>query len=253
MVYQSQPAKEIQAQERPQRLVFEVTVVIPTLNEERNLANVIRELKRIGFSDILVIDGNSKDKTAGIARELGVNLMFQNGHGKGAALRQVFSYDGLKGNVVVMIDADGSMDPKELFSFVEALQPGVDVAKGSRFMPGGYSEDMTLSRRFGNLLFVALINLFMRTHYTDLCYGYAAFKREAIEKLQPHLKSKSFEIETEIFAKCKELGLNVVEVPSFELRRKNGKSNLKAVTDGFMILRTIIRESIFPRLHQYLG
>jgi glycosyltransferase involved in cell wall biosynthesis len=246
MVYQVQVEKKGQGKELVQVPVFGVTVVIPTLNEERNIADVIGELKRIGFLDILVIDGNSKDETARIARELGVNLIFQNGHGKGTALRQVFSYGGLKGNIVVMMDADGSMDPKELFSFVEALKPEVDVAKGSRFIHGGYSEDMTFPRKVGNLLFVALSNLLMHTKYTDLCYGFAAFKRGAIEKLYPGLTSENFEIEAEIFLRSKKLGLNVTEVPSIELRRKNGKSNLKAIQDGFLILRTILREFIHP-------
>lgn len=228
-----------------------MTIVIPALNEERNIANVIRELKQIGFSDILVIDGNSRDQTVRVARELGVNLMFQNGHGKGNALRQVFRYGAFGGNIVIMMDADGSMNPKELLSFVEALKPGIDVVKGSRFMRGGYSEDMTFARRVGNLLFVALVNLFMRTRYTDLCYGFAAFRREAIESLYPSLRSGYFEIETEIFVKSKKLGLKVVEVPSVELRRKNGKSNLKAVEDGFLILKTIFREFVFPRLKEY--
>jgi glycosyltransferase involved in cell wall biosynthesis len=214
------------------------------MNEEENIADVIRELKRIGFSDILVIDGNSKDKTAEIAQELGVNLIFQDGHGKGSALRQVFTYAGLTGNVVVMMDADGSMNPAELLTFIDALEFGVDVVKGSRFIIGGGSEDMTVVRKMGNLFFVALTNLLIGTKYTDLCYGFAAFKRQAIERLYPHLTSMNFEIETEIFVESKKLGLNVIEVPSNELRRKSGKSNLSALRDGMTILRTIFREFI---------
>jgi len=247
LVYQLQSLRECATKKLAEHAMLGVTVVIPALNEAKNIASVIRELKHLGFSDILVIDGNSQDETARIAKELGVNLMFQNGHGKGTALRQVFSYGGLKGNVVVMMDADGSMNPKELFSFVDALGPHVDLVKGSRFMCGGYSQDMTFARRVGNLLFVALTNLLMRTNYTDLCYGYAAFRREAVERLYPCLTSTNFEIEAEIFTKSKKLRLNVVEVPSIEMRRKSGKSNLKAVKDGFLILRTIFREFIFFR------
>ena len=246
MVYQLQNTKDHSVKMAEGHPILGVTVVIPTLNEERNIAFVIKELRRIGFSDILVVDGNSQDKTADIVKELGVELISQNGRGKGDAVRQVFSYTVFKGNTVVMMDADGSMDPKELFSFVEALKPGVDVVKGSRFMRGGHSEDMTFIRKVGNLLFVALVNLLTRTKYTDLCYGFAAFRREAVERLYPHLLSKNFEIETELFVKSKKMGLKVVEVPSVELRRKSGKSNLKAFEDGFLILRTILRESISP-------
>lgn len=250
MVYQLQAVKKVEAKAFVPDPAFEVTVAIPTLNEEKNIARVITELKRIGFSDILVIDGNSKDATARIARELGVNLVFQNGRGKGAALRQIFGGQAFKGNIVIMMDADGSMDPEELPSFVEALKPGVDVVKGSRFMYGGYSEDMTLVRRIGNLLFVILVNSLLRTKYTDLCYGYAAFRREAVERLYPHLRSKNFEIEAELFSKSRTLGLKVVEVPSIEYKRKNGKSNLKAVRDGLLILKTILKEWIYRKIER---
>ena len=212
------------------------------MNEEKNIARVIRELKFIGFSNILVIDGNSNDKTVKIARKLGVTVIRQNGKGKGNALRQAFSYDGLDGNVVVIMDADGSMNPKEVFSYIEALKYGVDMVKGSRFMPGGRSEDMTFIRRIGNSLFVLMTNLLCSTNYTDLCYGFAAFRRDAIARLYPHLQSKNFEIETEIFIKAKKLGLKAIEVPSIELRRKHGKSNLRVYKDGFRILKTIIHE-----------
>ncbi|MBS7633144.1 glycosyltransferase [Candidatus Bathyarchaeota archaeon] len=220
-----------------------VTIIIPTLNEGKNIARVIRELKHLGFSNLLVIDGNSNDETVKIAEELGVTVIRQNGKGKGEALRQAFGYNGLNGNLVVIMDADGSMNPKEVFSFVKALEYGADLVKGSRFMPGGNSEDMTLIRRIGNSLFVLLTNLMCSTNYTDLCYGFAAFKRDAIERLYPYLQSKNFEIEAEIFIKAKKIGLKIVEVPSIELRRVYGKSNLRAYKDGFRILKVILHEA----------
>ncbi|HLE75672.1 MAG TPA: glycosyltransferase family 2 protein [Candidatus Bathyarchaeia archaeon] len=217
-------------------------MIVPTLNEERNITEVIQELKLTGLSNILIIDGNSNDRTVAIAKKLGVTVIHQNGKGKGEALRQAFSHDGLDGNFIVIMDADGSMNPKEIFSLIEALEYGVDLVKGSRFMPGGHSEDMTFTRRIGNNLFVLLTNFLCSTSYTDLCYGFAAFRRDAVERLYPHLRSKNFEIETEIFIKAKKLDLKVVEVPSIELRRKHGKSNLSTFKDGFRILKTIIHE-----------
>lgn len=225
-----------------------VTVIIPTLNEEKNIAGVIHELKHLGFSNLLIIDGNSQDRTVTIAKKLGVKVIHQNGQGKGSALRQAFSHNRHNGNydVVVIMDADGSMNPKEIFSFIEALKERVDLVKASRFVLQGYSDDMSLVRRIGNTLFVLLVNSFWSANYTDLCYGFAAFSRGAIEKLYPHLESTNFEIETEMFIKAKKLDLKVVEVPSVELRRKNGKSNLNAVKDGFRILKTIVREFVHP-------
>jgi glycosyltransferase involved in cell wall biosynthesis len=221
---------------------LKITVIIPTLNEAKNIEAIIREIRGLGFHDILIIDGNSQDETTEIARTLGVNVLNQDGKGKGMALRQAFSYDGL-GDWVIIMDADGSMKPGELSAYIHSLKDGADVVKGSRFMPGGHSEDMTFFRRIGNGFFVFLVNNIFEAKFTDLCYGYAAFKRDALQKLNPHLKSKSFEIETELFVKAKKLGLRVAEVPSVELQRRNGQSNLNAFRDGFKILRTILREA----------
>lgn len=226
----------------------DITVIIPTLNEEKSIAEIIRELKHLGYHRIVVVDGNSRDKTVQVAKEFGVDVVLQNGRGKGSAVRQVFNRDSVNGDAVVMIDADGSMNPKEIPGLIEALNSKADLAKGARFLSYGYSEDMNLIRRIGNLLFVFLVNRFWSANYTDLCYGFAAFRKGAVKKLYPHLKSTNFEIEAEIFVKAKKLGLNVVEVPSIELRRKHGKSNLKAFRDGFKILRTIIHEFIHPGL-----
>jgi glycosyltransferase involved in cell wall biosynthesis len=222
----------------------EVDVIIPTRNEEENIAMVICELKEMGYHNILVIDANSKDKTVDIARSLGANVVFQEGTGKGAALRQAFAHNWVSSDIVVMMDADGSMSPKEIPRFVKALDSGADVAKGSRFLPFGYSEDLNLIRRVGNKILLALVNIFWSTSYTDLCYGFGAFRKSALEKLSPHLASTNFEIETEICIKARKLGLKVVEVPSFELRRNGGKSNLSTFGDGFRILKSIIGELV---------
>jgi glycosyltransferase involved in cell wall biosynthesis len=189
-----------------------------------------------------VIDGNSKDRTAEIAESCGVNVIFQNGRGKGSALVQAFAHEHVKGSAVVMMDADGSMNPSELPALIEALEIGNDVVKGSRYLKGGFSEDMSLIRRIGNTFFVLLTNLLWSANYTDLCYGFAVFKKDALEKIYPQLRSKNFEIEAEIFIKAKKLGLKIAEVPSIELRRRYGKSNLNALRDGFRILKAIIKE-----------
>lgn len=219
-----------------------IGIVIPTRNEEDNLAEVLSELRKIGYENILVIDGNSTDRSREIAREYGASVVFQDGNGKGAAVRQVFNNGYVDADAVLLMDADGSMKPSEISSFLAALESGADIVKGSRFLKGGYTYDMNLLRRFGNLIFMLLVNLLWSTHYTDICYGFGAFRKDAVEEIAPLLKSASFEIETEIFIKAKKLGMKVLEVPSVELRRNHGKSNLKAFRDGFLILKTIIRE-----------
>lgn len=222
----------------------DVTVIIPALNEEKNIKKVLWELNHLGYHKILIVDGNSKDGTVKVAKEFGANIIFQNGNGKGDALRQAFVHDGLDGDKIVIMDADGSMNAKEISLLINALDSGADMAKGSRFLKYGYSEDMSLIRRIGNKFFLFLVNWFWSTNYTDLCYGFGIFRKDALEKLWPYLKSSNFEIETEIFIKAKKLGLNVVEVPSIEFRRSHGKSNLSSFGDGFRILKTIIEEFV---------
>ncbi len=221
---------------------LKIGVVIPARNEEHSLPVVLEALQKIGIDDVLVIDGKSTDRTIEVAKDFGANVVLQTGNGKGNAVCQVFCNGYLDVDAVVLLDADGSMRPEEIPLLVEKLASGADVAKGSRFIEGGHSEDLSLVRKCGNLLFLSLVKLFWRADYTDLCYGYAIFRKETVKKLAAILKSQNFEIETEVYIKARKLGLKVAEVPSVELKRKHGKSNLNAFTDGFRILKTIIRE-----------
>jgi len=221
----------------------DVTVIVPTLNEEEGIGPTLRELRGVlGDPFLLVVDGNSTDKTVEVAKEFGAEAVLQKGKGKGVALRQVFDYDGLNGDRIVMMDADGSMDPKEVPLFIKALESGADVAKGSRFLLGGYSKDLSVARTVGNRILVSLVNFLFSTKYTDMCYGFMAFNRKAISKLSSCLRSENFEIETEICIKAKKLGLKVAEVPSVELKRCYGRSHLRTFRDGFKIFKMILME-----------
>ena len=222
-----------------------VGIAIPTKNEEKNIKRVLNRLLDFGYYNLLVIDGVSKDETLKVAMENGAKIILQDGIGKGHAIRQVFNNRYLDVEALVLMDADGSMSAKEVPRFIEALQNGFDIVKGSRFVRGGGSDDITLLRKIGNSLFTGSVNLLFLTRYTDLCYGFAAFNRKAIRKLAPVLESNGFEIETEIFIKAKKLGLKVVEVPSFEYQRENGQSNLNTYKDGLKILKTIMREALW--------
>lgn len=221
-----------------------VNVIIPTLNEGKNISDVITRLKIIGCKDILVVDGHSKDETVETARKLGAKVIHQNGLGKGAALRQAFEDSCLDGDVIVIMDADGSMDPEEIRQFVEAIADGADVVKGSRFLPHGGSEDITSIRRFGNKILTTILNLLFFTNYTDLCYGFIAFNKAAITRLNGNLASENFEIETEICIKSKLLGLKVLEIPSIERPRRYGASNLRTFKDGFKIMGLLLKEAL---------
>lgn len=219
-----------------------VNVIIPTLNEERNIYDIMSRLKKVGCEDVLIVDGHSKDDTVEFPRKLGAKVILQNGRGKGAALREAFEDVCLDGDVIVIMDADGSMAPEEIPLYTFAVRAGVDVVKGSRFLPRGGSEDLTPMRRVGNKILTWVLNLLFFTKHTDLCYGYMAFSKEALRRISGHLASDNFEIETEICVKSKNLGLDVLEIPSVERARRYGKSNLRSFRDGFSILMLLLRE-----------
>jgi glycosyltransferase involved in cell wall biosynthesis len=164
--------------------------------------------------------------------------------GKGAALRAGFA--AATCDYVVMLDADGSMDPTEINSFVAALDAGHDLAKGSRFLDGGGTSDISPIRQLGNAALLTIANVLFKTRQTDLCYGYAAFRREAIAPLA--LDARGFEIESQLFLRAIANRLSVAEVPSFEAPRISGTSNLHTFRDGWRVLRSIMHEWRRPKI-----
>jgi glycosyltransferase involved in cell wall biosynthesis len=230
-----------------------VTVVIPTLNEARNLPYVFSRLPT-GLHEVIVVDGHSVDDTLATARRLrpDVRIVMQNRRGKGNAL--AFGFAVATGDIIAMVDADGSADPSEIPQFVDALLNGSDFAKGTRFVRGGGSTDITHLRRFGNRFFSTAFNICYGAHYTDLCYGFNVFWRSHVpvldlditspppEGLDGRLWGDGFEIETLIHIRIVKAGLIVTEVPSFEYPRIHGVSNLSAFGDGIRVLRVILTE-----------
>jgi Glycosyl transferase family 2 len=216
-----------------------VSVVIPTLNEAKNLPYVLRELPDEVY-EVVLVDGSSTDGTVEVAREHypDVRVVGQTRRGKGNALASGF--DAVRGDVIVMLDADGSADPGEISRFVDALANGADFAKGSRFLDGGGSSDITVLRRLGNKFLCGIVNSLYRTRYSDLCYGYNAFWRHCLPYI--NVDCDGFEVETLINIRVAKAGLRVEEVPSFERDRLFGESNLRTFRDGFRVLRTILRE-----------
>ncbi len=216
-----------------------VSIVIPTLNEEKNIAKLMRKLKgelaRYSY-EIIVVDGHSKDRTVRIAKSMGAKIMYDD-YGKGSAL--VRGMHAASGDIIISMDADLSNKPKEIPLLVTGIESGYDVCLGSRFLTGGGSEDMPKLRVLGNKVFVHIVNLLYGTKYTDLCYGYRSFSRKALGRLD--LKEKGFGIETEINIKAKKRGLKTLEVPSYEKRREKGEAKLHTVRDGLRILRTILK------------
>jgi glycosyltransferase involved in cell wall biosynthesis len=221
-----------------------VSVVIPALNEEKNLPHVFERLPR-EVAEVLLVDGNSTDDTVAVATRLwpGIVVVPQQRQGKGDAL--ACGFRAATGDVIVMLDADGSTDPAELPRFVAALLAGADFAKGTRFVTGGGSADLTPLRRLGNWALSRVVNTMWRIDYSDLCYGYNAFWRRHLDDVLPDCSG--FEVETLINIRAARAGLKIVEVPSFESNRVHGTSNLHARRDGLRVLRTILAERIRPQ------
>jgi glycosyltransferase involved in cell wall biosynthesis len=218
-----------------------VSVVIPALNEAENLPYVLPRIPA-WVHEVLLVDGYSTDGTIEVARRLrrDIRIVRQQGRGKGAALRSGFM--AASGDIIVMLDADGSTDPAEIPLFVGALLAGADFVKGSRFLQGGGTADMPLHRRLGNLGFTLGVRLLFGGIYSDLCYGYNAFWRRVLPHLQ--LYGDGFEIETIMNVQALRAGLKVMEVPSFEAERVHGQGRLRTLPDGWRVLKAIIRERL---------
>jgi glycosyltransferase involved in cell wall biosynthesis len=220
-----------------------LSIVIPTLNEERNIGRLLSQVKKVirGYSyEIIVVDGGadgpSEDGTVGIARGAGARILYDN-RGKGSAL--IRGFGRARGSIIISMDADLSHRPEELKLLISGIESGYDICVGSRFMSGGGSADMPPFRVFGNKIFVAMVNALYGSRYTDMCYGYRSFTREALGKIR--LGEKGFGIETEININARKAGLKVLEVPSFEKKREEGEGKLRSFSDGFVILGTILR------------
>jgi glycosyltransferase involved in cell wall biosynthesis len=221
-----------------------ISAVIPTLNEAANLPHVLTRMPAI-VDEVVIVDGHSIDDTIAVARQLrpDVRIVLQDGRGKGNALACGFA--AASGDIIVMLDADGSTDPAEIPRFVEALLAGHDFAKGSRFMAGGDSADITAIRRAGNRFLSTLVNALFGTRYSDLCYGYNAFWRDCLRHMR--VTCSGFEVETVINVRVARARLAVAEVPSIEHERIHGESNLNAVRDGLRVLRAIVSERLPSR------
>ena len=230
-----------------------ISVVVPTLNEARNLPHVFSRLPP-DLHEVIVVNGHSVDDTTAVARKLrpDVRVVQQTRRGKGNAL--ACGFEAATGDIIAMIDADGSADPGEIPKFVHVLLSGADFAKGTRFAGGGGSADITRLRAIGNRMLGTLVNLSHGTQYSDLCYGFNVFWQKYVPVLgldttsppsrtgDGRLWGDGFEIETLIYLRVAAHGLRVAEVPSFEHPRIYGVSNLDAFSDGVRVLTTILVE-----------
>jgi glycosyltransferase involved in cell wall biosynthesis len=229
-----------------------VGVVIPTKNEARNLQYVLPLLDRSLIDEVVIVDAGSTDGTRETAQALcpDAKIIGQHVGGKGAALSAGLC--AVESDIAVMLDADGSMDPREIPAYVGALVAGADLAKGSRLSAGATSHDITLLRSAGNFALRTAVNLLFRQRWSELAYGYAAMWTDILRPLRideidtpgtaKGAYGTGFEIETLLFTRSVRAGLRVVEVSSIEFDRVHGETNLNTFRDGFRCLSSLLRE-----------
>lgn len=230
-----------------------VTVVVPVYNEAENVALTLPPLA--DYDEVIVVNGHSTDGTAEAAQRAlpGIKVLTQKRTGKGNAMATGFR--AATGDIIVMFDADGSADPHEIPRFIAALRQGADLAKGSRFLPGGGSADITFIRKLGNHGLNWIAGYLTGRRLTDLCYGYNAFWSDQLYLLDlpdpdADVEMKTgdgFEIEALIIGRFALAGATITEVPSYEFRRWQGDTNLNAVRDGIRVLRTLVRDRRYAR------
>jgi glycosyltransferase involved in cell wall biosynthesis len=216
----------------------DVSIIIPAKNEEHNLPHILPYLP--ASSEIILVDGRSTDNTVKITRGLRPDavVLNQESNGKGNALKMGFNRATRE--YLITFDADGSFSPCEVYRLMRKLREGYDMVKGSRFMSGGGTMDMPINRIVGNHALTALANVLYGSHYSDLVYGFHAFRRDGLKSLL--LQSEGFEMDAELYLRASRMGLRVAELPSFESRRLYGRSRLNSIQDGGRIFRTILRE-----------
>ena len=236
-----------------------ISLVIPTKNEEKNLLRLLAEIPNF-IDETIVVDASSVDGTFDLALNSNkVTLAVkQKGLGKGSAL--CLGCQKATGDYIICMDSDGSMSPKEFEVILDTLiSSNADIGKGSRYLEGAGSDDLSTFRSIGNRFLLYLTKLFYKCNWTELAYGFFALKTSTVSKLdlnefEAKVSSRyfftklaygqGFEIEAVIFCRAVRRNLKVLEFPSHETMRWNGTSNLKAIPDGFRILSAIILERL---------
>ncbi len=207
----------------------DITVVLPTLNEEKAIGKVIDELLSEGYTRILVVDGYSKDKTVEIARSKGAKVIYQKGKGKAGAIKTAI--ESVETPYILVMDADYTYDPKDIEKLLR--YPGYDEVIGLR----KDRENIPLLHRIGNKIISSTLSLLMGQRISDPCSGMYLLKTESARKLE--ILSEGFDIEAEIAGEMLIHG-KVAEVP-ISYRKREGEKKLRSWRDGMRILLTVFK------------
>ncbi len=227
-----------------------VCILLPTLNEEATIAQVIRDFRSEGFDNILVIDGNSKDRTREIAEAEGARVVVQTGKGKGQAIKQAFEI--IEEDYVVMADGDGTNLAKDVHKVLDPVLEGkADHVLGNRLVD--YEKGaFTKLNLFGNKVINKMFGMAYGVWLNDILTGYRAFNKKAIKSFE--LKKMGFEVESEITIESVKKDLRMLEVPTTYLaRHSEGATKLNPLKDGFRIGSTIYKMAKLHNPMFYFG
>jgi len=219
----------------------EVCVLIPALNEAPTIGPLIDQLQARGFSDILLVDGRSIDKTRKIASEKGIRIYIQKGRGKGAALIEVISSpDLIQKPYVLMLDGDGTNSPEDDLSMLSPLFAGADQVIGNRLIEknAGVFHRLNL---YGNRILNHMFKVAHGEYLYDILSGYRAFKTASLKQM--HLTEQGFGIETEFASESVRRRDTIVVVPTSYGSRVGTATKLNPLSDGIKIGFTMLKLS----------
>jgi glycosyltransferase involved in cell wall biosynthesis len=228
-----------------------ISLIIPCYNEESSIASVIESLPRKeivqrGYKlEIIVIDNNSSDKTAAVARKAGARVITEPNKGKGYAMRTGFANVSDDTDYVAMIDGDDTYSSSELLRLIEPLHSNFcDVVMGSRLAGRMHDDSMKTFNRGGNWVYTHMVRIVYRVNMTDVLTGYFAWNKIALDELAPHLRSSGFAIEMEMVTKMARLGHEIYSVP-ISYHPRSGQTNLRPIYDGSRILKTFMKSLVW--------
>jgi len=233
-----------------------IGVVIPCYNEAASIAQVITGFPRDRLLHhnyelkVYVIDNNSSDNTAAVAKRAGAIVVHEPKKGKGNALRTGFRRVSRDCDYVVMLDGDATYRSEEILRIVEPLRSNFcDAVIGSRLGGRMQTHAMSTLNRLGNRIFTIGARLLYGTNVSDVLTGYFAWKKTALDALEPHIKSQGFAVEMEMITKMARLGISMASVPiSYEPR--TGESSLHPFRDGLRILMMLLKNFLWrPARH----
>lgn len=215
-----------------------VTFLLPAYNEERSIGHLLKQVSTYPKSKVIVVDNNSKDKTASIAKKRGVNVLRERKQGKSYAIKTGF--ENIKSNFAVMLDADNTYDPRDAKKLLKPLMDDkADVVLGSRLRGKREKGSISKLNLLGNHLLSFFASLFF-SKVSDVCTGYWAFKKSVIDQLlQEGIDSDGFDLEAEMFSKVSKNNLRVLEVP-INYKNRLDTPKLNSVNDGVKIFMRLL-------------